>query len=89
MECTIEYIINRGGHPLAAEIDIMKSKFIKKASEILSITKLLFCHKNIRISEFRNSSFFLYFESFLPPYTELITESYINSLFFYFKLNVY
>jgi hypothetical protein len=89
MECTIEHIIDKRGHPLAAEIDVVKNRFIGKSSEILLITELLFCHKNIRILESWSSSLFLYFESFLPPYTELIAESYINSLFFCFKLNIY
>jgi hypothetical protein len=89
MEYTIEYIINRERHSLAAEIDVVKNRFIKKISEILLITELLFCHKNIRISKFRNNSFFLYFESFLPPYIELIAESHINFLFFYFKLSIH
>jgi hypothetical protein len=89
MKCTVEYFINKGGYPLTAEVDIVESKFIGKASEILLITKLLFCHRNIRILEFRNSSLFLYSESFLPPYIKLIIESYINSLFFYFKSSIH
>jgi hypothetical protein len=89
MECTVKYIINKKEHPLAAEINIIENKFIKKTSEILPITELLSCHKNIKISEFRNNSLFLYSESFLPPYTELITEFYTNFLFFYFKLNIH
>jgi hypothetical protein len=89
MKCTIEYIINKRGHPLAAEVDIMENKFIGKASEILLITELLFCYRNIRILEFRGSSFSLYSESFFPPYIELIAEFYINSLFFYFKSSIH
>jgi hypothetical protein len=89
MECTIEYIINKKKHPLAAEMNVVKNRFIKKISEILSITELLSCHKNIRISESRSSSPFLYFENFLPPYIKLIAEFYINSLFFYFKSSIH
>jgi hypothetical protein len=89
MEYTVKHIINKGGHPLAAEVGIVENRFIRKASEILSITELLFCYKNIRISGFRNSSLSLYSESFFPPYTELIAESYINSLFFCFKLSIH
>jgi hypothetical protein len=86
MECTVEHIIDRGGYPLAAEMGIMENRFIGKVSEALLITELLFCHKNIKILEFRGSSSFLYFESFLPPYIKLIAEFHINSLFF-FNLN--
>jgi hypothetical protein len=89
IECTVEYIINKKKHPLAAEIDVVENRFIRKASEILLITELLFYHRNIKILGSRNNSFFLYSESFLPPYIKLIAEFYINSLFFYFKLNIY
>jgi hypothetical protein len=67
----------------------MKNRFIGKISEILLITELLFCYKNIKILGSRSSSFFLYSENFLPPYIELIAEFYINFLFFYFKLSIY
>jgi hypothetical protein len=89
MECTIKYIINKGKHPLAAEVDIVENKFIMKAFETLLITELLSCHKNIKILEFLGSSPFSYSENFLPPHIELIAESYINSLFFCFKSNIH
>jgi hypothetical protein len=89
MECTVKYIIDKGRHPLTAEINIVENRFIGKISEILSITELLFCYKNIRISEFRDNSFFLYSESFLPSHIKLIAEFYINSLFFCFKLSIH
>jgi hypothetical protein len=89
MECRVEYIIDKGEHPLTAEMDIIKNRFIRKISEILPITELLFCYRNIRISEFRSNSLFLYSESFFPPHTKLIAEFYINFLFFCFKLSIH
>jgi hypothetical protein len=89
MECTVEHTINKRKYPLTAKINIMENRPIKKASEILPITELLFCHKNIKISEFRSSSPSSHSENFLPPYIKLIAEFYINSLFFYFKSNIY
>jgi hypothetical protein len=89
MEYTVEYTIDKEKHPLTAEMDIMKNRLIGKTSEILLITKLLSYHKNIKISGSRCNSPFLYFESFLPPYIELIAESHTNFLFFCFKSNIH